>query len=184
MDQHRIVYAHTMRGHRRPRKKRRTTVHTTQLAGQYPGTLKRSTATRMFVLPLPTAFFVCLIFREYQASLDKYEASVLRVQRVVRRRQAHPRGDGHGAAGFRSEGGAIRRLRSLKKWVPIVVKKWKHRRLEGANLVQTFLRDARLTQNIKAIYRFRKKVIRYVFQSLAKLLPCCSLKLFGVVCCC
>lgn len=87
---------------------------------------------------------------------------MLRVQRVVRQRQAHTCGDGHGAAGFRSGSGGIRKLRSLKKWVPVAVKRWKSRRQEGATLVHSFLRDARLTQNIKAIYRFRKKVIRYV----------------------
>lgn len=99
-----------------------------------------------------------------QAFQDRFEARVVRLQRFVRRRIAHERSDGHGPAGFRVDAARTNQLRRLKRWVPRAVKRWKQCKDESGKIVNIFLRDARLTQNIKAIYRFRRKVIRSVLQ--------------------
>lgn len=91
-----------------------------------------------------------------------YEVSVQRVQRFVRRRQ------GHSLSGLWTGGGGVvpvkgggqNLIRRLKQWIPIAHARWKGRRREGGVVIYDFLKDARLTQNIKAIYRFRRKVIR------------------------
>ncbi|CAM9780969.1 unnamed protein product [Ectocarpus fasciculatus] len=95
---------------------------------------------------------------EEKESQDVFEASVARVQRFIRRRQGVP-GAAGGAAAANSSG---RRnfIRCLKAWIPRAHGTWKRRRREGGVIIYDFLKDARLSQNIKAIYRFRRKVMR------------------------
>lgn len=78
----------------------------------------------------------------------------MRIQRLFRRLQ------GGGLAGV---AGAVRKptaIGCLKKWIPSAHTRWKRRRHEGGIIIYDFLKDARLSQNIKAIYRFRRKVMR------------------------
>lgn len=92
------------------------------------------------------------------------EVSVERVQRFVRRRQGHESagaGLGRGGAG----GGKNRKpnvIRCLKLWIPRAHARWKRRRREGGVIIYDFLKDARLSQNNKAIYLFRRNVLRWV----------------------
>lgn len=89
-----------------------------------------------------------------QASQDAFEASVKRVQRFVRRRQGGGLGD---VAGSGRNPNVIRRL---KRWLPPTHAEWKQRRREGGVIIFDFLKDARLSHNLKAIYKFRRKVVR------------------------
>lgn len=77
-----------------------------------------------------------------------------RVQRFFRRRQGGGLGEVAGAGGKPSA------IRCLKKWIPSAHTQWKRRRREGGIIIYDFLKDARLSQNLKAIYRFRRKVMR------------------------
>ncbi|CAM9763144.1 unnamed protein product, partial [Scytosiphon promiscuus] len=100
--------------------------------------------------------------RAEESSPDIFEVSVKRIQRLVRHRQGHGScctwsGGGGGVTIGGREKNLIRRLR---QWIPIAHARWKGRRHEGGAVIHDFLKDARLTQNIKAIYRFRRKVIR------------------------
>lgn len=76
------------------------------------------------------------------------------MQRFFRRRQGGGVGE---LAGSSKRPSAIR---CLKQWIPDAHTKWKRRRRESGVIVYDFLKDARLSQNIKAIYRFRRKVMR------------------------
>eukprot|EP00903_Cladosiphon_okamuranus_P010123 g9586.t1 len=91
---------------------------------------------------------------EEKASRDAFEASVERVQRFFRRRQ------GGGLAEIADARGKPNAIRCLKKWIPSAHTRWKRRRREGGITICDFLKDARLSQNLKAIYRFRRKVMR------------------------
>lgn len=92
-------------------------------------------------------------------SQDVYEASVERVQRFVRRRQGRASGrvGGVGGGGGNSERPNV--IQCLKRWIPSAHARWKGRRREGGIIIYDFLKDARLSQNLKAIYRFRRKVM-------------------------
>lgn len=90
-----------------------------------------------------------------QGKLDEFELSAVNVQRFVRKRQGRTFGGSNLAVGKRSN-----KIRVLRRWIPKAVDRWKRRRLAAGLVVFEFLRDARLTQNIKAIYRFRRRVIR------------------------
>lgn len=89
-----------------------------------------------------------------------FEASVARVQRFVRRRQGGPGVKGGAAATTGDRSGRRNFIRCLKAWIPRAHGTWKRRRREGGVIIYDFLKDARLSQNIKAIYRFRRKVMR------------------------
>ncbi|CAM9809814.1 unnamed protein product [Ectocarpus sp. 4 AP-2014] len=91
---------------------------------------------------------------------DVFEASVARVQRFVRRRQGGPAVAGGAAATAGDRSGRRNFIRCLKAWIPRAHGTWKRRRREGGVIIYDFLKDARLSQNIKAIYRFRRKVMR------------------------
>lgn len=95
--------------------------------------------------PLPT---------HTQASQEAFTASVLRIQRFFRRRQGG--GLAEVAVSFRKPTA----IGCLKKWIPSAHTQWKRRRHAGGIIIYDFLKDARLSQNIKAIYRFRRKVMR------------------------
>lgn len=51
-------------------------------------------------------------------------------------------------------------IQCLKMWIPSAHARWKGRRRAGGIIIYDFLKDARLSQNLKAIYRFRRKVMR------------------------
>ncbi|CAM9338027.1 unnamed protein product [Hapterophycus canaliculatus] len=100
--------------------------------------------------------------RTEETSLDNFEVCVERVQRFIRRRQGNT-----SRATWVDRGGGVtatsqRRnlVRRLKLWIPRAHARWKGRRRAAGIVIYDFLKDARLTQNIKAIYRFRRKVIR------------------------
>ncbi|CBJ29528.1 expressed unknown protein [Ectocarpus siliculosus] len=97
---------------------------------------------------------------EQRQSEDVFEASVARVQRFVRRRQGAPGVAGGAAAAAGDRSGRRNFIRCLKAWIPRAHGTWKRRRREGGVIIYDFLKDARLSQNIKAIYRFRRKVMR------------------------
>ncbi|CAN0443256.1 unnamed protein product, partial [Ectocarpus sp. 12 AP-2014] len=97
---------------------------------------------------------------EQKKSQDVFEASVARVQRFVRRRQGGPGVAGGAAATAGERSGRRNFIRCLKAWIPRAHGTWKRRRRDGGVIIYDFLKDARLSQNIKAIYRFRRKVMR------------------------
>eukprot|EP00752_Nemacystus_decipiens_P013072 g11561.t1 len=90
---------------------------------------------------------------EEKALEEAFEASVLRIQRFFRRRQG---------AGLADVAGSVRKptaIGCLKRWIPSAHNRWKRRRQEAGIIIYDFLKDARLSHNLKAIYRFRRKVM-------------------------
>ncbi|CAM9835664.1 unnamed protein product, partial [Pylaiella littoralis] len=97
---------------------------------------------------------------EQKASEDAFEASVERIQRFIRRRQGNvSRGAGRGGAGV-TRNRSPNVVRCLKVWIPTAHARWKRRRREGGVVIHHFLKDSKLSLYNKAIYRFRRKVVR------------------------
>lgn len=92
-------------------------------------------------------------FARSQASRDAFEARVVQVQRFARRHR------GGGAAEVAGRVGKPSAIRCLKSWIPNACSRWTRRRREGGVIIYDFLKDARLSQNLKAIYNFRRKVM-------------------------
>lgn len=90
-----------------------------------------------------------------QGKLDNVELSAVKVQRFVRKRQ----GRTFGGSNLAIEK-PLNKIRVLRRWIREVVDRWRRRRQAAGKEVFEFLRDAKFTQNIKAIYRFRRRVIQ------------------------
>lgn len=104
-----------------------------------------------------------MYIRLTQASRGAFEASVERVQRFIRRRQGKVSsgGAGRGAAGVGNNSPKPKNaIRCLKVWIPKAHARWERRRREGGVVIYDFLKDAKLSLYNKAIYRFRRKVVR------------------------
>lgn len=83
-----------------------------------------------------------------------------RIQRFIRRRQGNvSRGAGRGGAGV-TRNRSPNVVRCLKVWIPTAHARWKRRRREGGVVIHHFLKDSKLSLYNKAIYRFRRKVVR------------------------
>lgn len=107
-------------------------------------------------------YFLSLVQFAPQASTVNVQVSALRLQRFFRSLQGDNLPSGHGAAGLGVGKAKSNKLRRLKHWIPRATEKWKTRRRERGKIIFEFLRDARLSKNLKAIYRFRRKVMRCV----------------------
>ncbi|CAM9986381.1 unnamed protein product, partial [Sphacelaria rigidula] len=93
--------------------------------------------------------------------LSELEVSAIKVQRFIRKRHGRSfTGDTGAEGGVVGSESSNNKVRLLKKWIPKAAESWKRRRHVGVRVIFAFLKDAKLTQNILAIYRFRRRVIR------------------------